>query len=165
MKSAEEMMEILEAYDLTGRFARRRRWSGVITRRWRTGLPCGGPLAARRLSGLGIGARWRTQAHSKLQAMGYEGSQRTTRAAGRIPRLLMGRSRSSRSPSSLSRQRQAIGSWHLPATLEPVGGWSGNERRPLEYRPHTAGRFTSGTLRAEGVRATPGVLAASTGFS
>ena len=37
MKSSEEIMEILEAYDLTGGFARRRpRWPGVITRPSRT---------------------------------------------------------------------------------------------------------------------------------
>ena len=43
MKKPEEVMEILEAYDLTGSFrARGGAGSGVITRRSRTGRGAGG---------------------------------------------------------------------------------------------------------------------------
>ena len=37
MKKPEEVMEILEAYDLAGSCGARRRWRGVITRRSSTG--------------------------------------------------------------------------------------------------------------------------------
>jgi hypothetical protein len=101
LKKAEEVMEILEAYDLTGSFRQaavlvgcdhktvarwvevRERTGGAPSGRARHRRPVADPVSAKieelvdRLRGR-IGA---DQAHSKLVAMGYEGSERTTRRA------------------------------------------------------------------------------------
>ena len=98
MKKPEEVMEILEAYDLTGSLRRRRRWSGVITRRSRIGfgsatLAGGMPVVERKRPAMEAvfaakidelvdrshGKIRADVAHGKLVALGYQGSARTTR--------------------------------------------------------------------------------------
>ena len=98
MKQFEEIMEILEAFDLTGCLRAARRWWAVITgrsgcgfapeRRW-------GRLAGRVAygrgravpgegGGAGGASRGRIRAdkaHERLVVMGYTGSERTTRRA------------------------------------------------------------------------------------
>jgi hypothetical protein len=101
MKSAEEVMEILEAYDLTGSFRQAAALVGcdhktvahwVAVREATGGAPPARAKHRRRVADAfqakvdelvdrsrgQIGA---DQAHSKLLAMGYEGSERTTRRA------------------------------------------------------------------------------------
>jgi transposase len=101
MKSAEEVMEILEAYDLTGSFrqaaalvgcdhktvahwvAVREATGGAPPARARHRRPVADPFQAKvdELVDRSRGQIGADQAHSKLLAMGYEGSERTTRRA------------------------------------------------------------------------------------
>jgi transposase len=101
MKRAEEVMEILEAYDLTGSFrqaaalvgcdyktvahwvAVRGATGGAPPARARHRRPVADPFAAKveELVDRSRGQIGADQAHAKLLAMGYEGSERTTRRA------------------------------------------------------------------------------------
>jgi len=101
MKSAEEVMEILEAYDLSGSFrqaaalvgcdhktvalwvAVREATGGAPPARARHRRPVADPFSEKvdELVTRSRGQIGADQAHSKLVAMGYQGSERTTRRA------------------------------------------------------------------------------------